>query len=63
MSIYQQFLDTADACGLSYDEALGWFSVSSLILGAVSFSAFLLCFCLLQWLFRKLKLHFQNHRK
>ena len=55
MSIYQEFLDTANAHGWSYDEAFQSFALAAVIFGA----AIVLISQLLIRLFRLLKVHFQ----
>ena len=59
MSIYQEFLDTANARGWSYDEAFQSFTLSAVIYGA----AIVLVVQLLFRLFRFLKVHFQKPPK
>lgn len=59
MSIYQEFLDTANARGWSYDEAFQSFTLAAAILGA----AVVLTVQLLFRLFSLLKVHFQAQKK
>lgn len=59
MSIYQEFLDTANACGQSYDEAFQTFALAAVIFGAAN----VLIVQLLIHLFRLLKVHFQKPPK
>lgn len=59
MSIYQEFLDTANARGWSYDEAFQSFTLTAIIYGA----AIVLIVQLLFRLFSLLKMHFQKSPK
>ena len=59
MSIYQEFLDTANVHGWSYDEAFQSFTLAAVIYGA----AIVLVIQLLFRLFRLLKVHFQKAPK
>ena len=59
MSIYQEFLDTANACGQSCDEAFQTFALAAVIFGA----AIVLIVQLLIHPFHFLKMHFQVQKK
>jgi len=59
MSIYQEFLDTANACGQSCDEAFQTFALAAVIFGAAN----VLIVQLLIHLFHLLKVHFQKPPK
>lgn len=59
MGLYQEFLDTANAHGWSYDEAFLSFTLAAVVYGA----AIVWTVQLLFHLFRFLKAHFQKNKK
>lgn len=62
MDIYQSFLDLCDKVTFTKSESFGVVLIMSFLLGVAAVLVIQLFIRLLRWLFRKLKLHFQNRK-